>query len=72
MLFEVAILEIPTQKEIEGNGAMERLLFGPVAVVARDEKGAVMQATRQMEHEEPWDASRVQVLVRPFVQQPPR
>ena len=38
ILYEVAILEKPTKKEVEENGATEKLVFGPKAVVANDPK----------------------------------
>lgn len=34
MLYEIAILEKPTKKETE-EGAMEKLVFGPKAIVTR-------------------------------------
>ena len=33
-LFEVAIMELPSKKEIEENGAIEKLAFGPEFVVS--------------------------------------
>ena len=63
-LFEVAILERPTKKESE-EGARERLVFGPKAVVAADEQGAGIAAV--MGGEKPdCDMNRAEVLVRPF------
>jgi hypothetical protein len=64
-LFEVAILEKPTKKEAE-EGASERLVFGPKAVVARDNQSAAIAAV--MGEEVPKDIARerMEVLVRPF------
>lgn len=64
-LFEVAIIEKPTIKEIEDLGKAERLVFGPTAVIAKDAQSAgvnaVMEAgTIQVERD------RMEVLVRPF------
>lgn len=68
MLFEVAILEHPTKKEAE-EGAMDKLIFGPKAVVARDPQGAVVAALLGPGKPESVDLNRAEVLVRPFVQQ---
>lgn len=63
-LFEVAILERPTKKEAE-DGASEKLVFGPKAVVAADAQSAAITAV--MDGEKPVvDRARMQVLVRPF------
>lgn len=64
-LFEVAILETPTKKEME-EGLGEKLIFGPKAVVARDQQSAAIAAV--MGGEMPADAKRerMEVLVRPF------
>jgi hypothetical protein len=68
MLFEVAILEKPTKKEIEENGTVERLVFGPKAVVASDAQGAAIAAVLDNGDSSlaKIDRSRMQVLVRPF------
>lgn len=63
-LFEVAILEQPTQRSKE-NGGAEKLIFGPVAVVAKDSQGAGILAARQLKEEV--DPDRMTVLIRPFV-----
>jgi hypothetical protein len=42
-LYEVAILEKPTQKEAE-EGKSERLVLGPKAVVANDPQSAAISA----------------------------
>jgi hypothetical protein len=64
-LFEVAILEKPTKKEAE-EGSSEKLVFGPKAVVARDQQSAAIAAV--MGEEVPKDIARerMEVLVRPF------
>jgi hypothetical protein len=64
-LFEVAILEKPTIKEIEELGKGERLVFGPVAVIAKDSQSAAVSAVMAagpMEVEK----ERMEVLIRPF------
>ena len=67
-LYEVAILELPTKKEVEEHGTPEKLVFGPKAVVAQDEQqaaiSAVMDTTEDLKD---IDRQRMQVLVRPFV-----
>lgn len=65
MLYEVAILEVPSPKERE-DGAQEKLVFGPTAVVANDAQSAAINAVLS------GDASKINkdkmsVLVRPFV-----
>ncbi len=64
-LFEVAILEKPTKKEAE-EGASEKLVFGPRAVVARDNQSAAIAAVMDGEVPKDIDRSRMEVLVRPF------
>jgi hypothetical protein len=67
-LYEVAILEQPTKNERE-DGMSERLIFGPTAVVAKDEQGAAISAVldRQDASAIEVDRSRMTILVRPFV-----
>lgn len=66
-LFEVAILERPTKKEIEEEGAIERLVFGPKAVVAADPQAAGINVVLDEGENMPKvNRSRMQVLVRPF------
>lgn len=63
-LFEVAILEKPTKKEIEEGTGVEKLVYGPKAVVAVDAQSAAITAV--MDDKPTVDRSRMQVLVRPF------
>lgn len=65
MLYEVAIIEEPTKKEVEEGGAQERLVLAPVPVVARDPQGAVL-AVMVSSNAPKLDLSRARVLVRPF------
>jgi hypothetical protein len=62
-LYEVAIIEKPTKKELE-EGVVEKLVFGPKAIVARDPQsagiGAVMGEGLKI------DMNKSEVLVRPF------
>jgi len=62
-LFEVAILERPTKKEAE-EGASERLVFGPKAIIAADGQSAAIAAV--MGETIDADRSRMVVLTRPF------
>ena len=63
-LFEVAVLERPTKNDAdEGKG--ERLVFGPVAVVANDAQSAAIVAVLDQTKVEV-DRARMLVLVRPF------
>lgn len=62
-LYEIAILEKPTKKQ-EEEGATEKLVFGPKAVVARDPQAAAIGAVSG--HNGEFDLNRIEVLVRPF------
>jgi len=64
MLFEVVILENPKAKDKE-NGELERLILGPVMVVAVDEQSAAISAVMDNKDMK-MDKNRMQVLVRPF------
>jgi len=64
-LFEVAILEKPTKKQIEEEGATDKLVFGPKAVVANDQQSAAIAAVLDGEKISV-DRSRMTVIVRPF------
>ena len=64
-LFEVAILENPTKKEIDEEGKIEKLVFGPTAVVATDAQSAAISAVMD-DNTLKIDRSRMKVLVRPF------
>lgn len=64
MLFEVAIIEKPTKKEAE-EGAVERLVFGPKAVIARDAQSAGIAAILGGDAPK-LEMARAEVLVRPF------
>jgi hypothetical protein len=67
MLYDVAILQTPTKKEIEDSGAEEKLVFGPVQVIARDPQAAAMRAVMaNMDKIRDIDQARMNVLVRPF------
>ena len=64
-LFEIAILEKPTQKQRE-DGASEKLVFGPKAVVANNEQDAAISAVMDGGLPAGLDRSRMEVLIRPF------
>lgn len=66
-LFEIAILELPTKKEIEDGTGAEKLAFGPAFVVARDAQSAAIKAVLDNPDKAgKVDQARMQVLVRPF------
>lgn len=70
-LYEVAILEKPTKKEVEDEGKSERLVFGPKAVIANDPQSAAIAAVLDGDTDNPGgkinvDRARMTVLVRPF------
>lgn len=64
-LYEVALIEKPTPKELE-EGRVEKLILPPTAVIAKDDKSAGVQAVMQNKDKIQADLSRVEVLVRPF------
>jgi hypothetical protein len=64
-LFEVAIIQKPTNKESE-EGGVEKLLFGPKAVMAKNAQAAAISAVVGGELPKDTDLSRVDVLIRPF------
>ena len=63
MLFEVAILEVPTKKEAE-DGKGETLILPPKAVIANDSQSAGINAV--LGEDIKCDRNRMRVLVRPF------
>lgn len=64
-LFEVAILEKPTPKQIE-DGQSERLVLAPKAVIANDTQSAAVAAVLDTK-DLTVDRSRMEIIVRPFV-----
>lgn len=65
-LFEVAILEMPTTTQVEGEGKLERLAFGPTAIIAKDEESAGAAVILEHKDNIEVDRNRMKVLVRPF------
>jgi hypothetical protein len=66
MLFEVAIVQKPTKKEMAG-GQGEAIVLNPTAIVAQDEQAAAINAV--LDHGEKIrdiDRTRMEVYVRPF------
>jgi hypothetical protein len=67
MLYEVAIIEQPTKKEIEEGTGMEKLILAPVTILAKDPQAAAMQvALANASTVKAADPNRMQVLIRPF------
>ena len=67
MLYEVAMVQKPTKKELDETNASEKLIFGPECVIAKDDRMAAVAAVAQAMDKLPVDLSNVEVLVRPFV-----
>ena len=65
-LFEVAIIQKPTKKEIDEGTGVEKLAFGPEAVIARDAQTAAIVAVTGTRAPKDLDMTRAEVLVRPF------
>lgn len=66
-LYEVAILQKPTKKEVDEGTASEKLIFGPKAVVARDDSGALVAAMQGAALGDV-DFNRIEVIARPFAE----
>jgi hypothetical protein len=64
-VFEIVIIERPTKKQAE-DGAIERLILGPKAVVAKDGQAAAIGAVMGNDMPKDLDLTRVDVLIRPF------
>lgn len=65
-VFEVVIVQRPSKKEAE-EGAVEKLIFGPKAVVAKDGQAAAIGAVMGGDMpKEGLDLTRIDVLIRPF------
>lgn len=62
-MFEVAIIEKPTKNASE-DGAVDKLVFGPKAVIAASKEAAIVAATKS--YEGTAEPARMEVLVRPF------
>jgi hypothetical protein len=65
-LFEVAIVQKPTKKELDEGTGTEVLVFGPEAVIARDEQSAAIAAVTGDSKPTNLDMTRAEVIVRPF------
>jgi len=64
-LFQVVILEKPKKKEKE-NGALERLVLGPVSIISTDTQAAALSVIMDNANIE-IDRNRMDVQVRPFM-----
>lgn len=64
-LFEVAILEKPTKKELE-DGKSERIIMLPTAVIANDSQSAAVIAVMDAKNLGEVDKSKMEIIVRPF------
>lgn len=66
MLYEVAIIELPKRVKDQDEGK-ERLVLGPVSVIAGDHQGAAIEAVlANTEALKDVDRTRMKVMVRPF------
>lgn len=64
-LFEIAITQKPTKKQSE-DGDTEKLVFGPKAVVAKDQQSAVIDLAMSGELPKDIDRQRMEIHCRPF------
>lgn len=66
-LYEVAILELPTKKDLEEGTGRTRLVLAPRPVIAEDQQAAAVLAVIESPGELNGIAKeRMQILVRPF------
>jgi len=65
-LFEVAIMQKPTKKALDEGTGIEKLVFGPEAVIARDGQAAAITAVTGPKAPTNLDMTRAEVIVRPF------
>lgn len=67
-LFEVAIIQQPTKKELDEGTGQEKLVFGPQSIIARDSQTAAIAAITAdgADKVKAIDMARCQVIVRPF------
>jgi hypothetical protein len=65
MLYEVAMIQEPTEKE-KDDGMQEVLVMPPTPVIAKDEQTAGVSAVMMKKDEIKCEISRIKVLVRPF------
>lgn len=60
-LFEIVLLQTPDDK-----GRGEKLLHGPIAIIAKNEQAAAIAAVMENRPDEDIDINRLDVIVRPF------
>ena len=64
-LFQVIILEKPKKKDAE-NGALERLVLGPISIISNDTQAAALSVIMDNSNMK-IDRNRMDVQVRPFM-----
>lgn len=65
-LFEVAIIQKATKKELEDGAVAEKLIMSPKYVIARDPQTAGLIALTGGDAPAGVDLNKAEVLVRPF------
>jgi hypothetical protein len=66
MLFQVAVVERPTEKE-EEDGAVEKILVEPTTIVAKSQNAVAMKIVQEHSSKlRDADPDRVDILIRPF------
>lgn len=65
-LYEVAVIELPTQKDEKENSALPRLIIPPTAVIARNDRDAAIKVALNNPVISDADPNRLEILVRPF------
>jgi hypothetical protein len=65
-LFEVAIIQEPTKKEIEEGTGEETLILAPTSIMAKDASNAVIAAVTSNGGVNNFNPNKCKVLVRPF------
>lgn len=65
-LFEVAITQKATKAELDAGNDAETLVFGPRALIAKDQQAAAITGALLAQADGKLDLSRIEVKVRPF------
>jgi hypothetical protein len=65
-IFQFALIWIPTEKQIEDDGAKPKLIAGVKDILANDDKHAATIAARAIPEEYADQLDQVTVAIRPF------
>lgn len=66
-LFEIAVIQKASKKELDAGEPAEKLLMAPVTMLAKDSQTAAMMVMMGSAAPKDMDLNRAEILVRPFV-----